>query len=93
MINTAPNHKHTYDEQGRMTCCTLEEKIYTEAGAEQLAGFLHRRGEDSRLEGSWVVEERVVDQLSDEEIAQQWEYNVEDPHTPRLVDPTPSEDK
>lgn len=36
MINTAPNHKHTYDEQGRMTCCTLEEKIYTEAGAEQL---------------------------------------------------------
>lgn len=32
MINTAPNHKHTYDEQGRMTCCTLEEKIYTEAG-------------------------------------------------------------
>ena len=36
-----------------------------EAGAEQLAGHLHRRGEDSRLEGSWVVEERVVDQLSD----------------------------
>ncbi len=64
-----------------------------EAGAEQLAGHLHRRGEDSRLEGSWVIEERVVDQLSDEEIAQQWEYNVEDPHTPRLTDPTPSEDK
>jgi GTP-binding protein len=64
-----------------------------EAGAEQLAGHLHRRGEDSRLEGAWVVEERVVDQLSDEEIAQQWEYNVEDPHTPRLVDPAPSEDK
>ena len=64
-----------------------------EAGAEQLAGHLHRRGEDSRLEGAWVVEERVVDQLSDEEIAQQWEYNVEDPHTPRLVDPTPAEDK
>jgi len=64
-----------------------------EAGAEQLAGHLHRRGEDSRLEGAWVVEERVVDQLSDEEIAQQWEYNVEDPHTPRLLDPTPSEDK
>ena len=64
-----------------------------EAGAEQLAGHLHRRGEDSRLEGAWVVEERVVDQLSDEEIAQQWEYNVEDPHTPRLTDPTPVEDK
>ena len=64
-----------------------------EAGAEQLAGHLHRRGEDSRLEGAWVVEERVVDQLSDEEIAQQWEYNVEDPHTPRLTDPAPAEDK
>jgi GTP-binding protein len=54
-----------------------------EAGAEQLAGHLHRRGEDSRLEGAWVVEERVVDQLSDDEIAQQWEYNVEDPHSPQ----------
>jgi GTP-binding protein len=64
-----------------------------EAGAEQLAGHLHRRGEDSRLEGSWIVEEKVVDQLSDDEIAQQWEYNVEDPHTPRLTDPKLSEDK
>jgi len=64
-----------------------------EAGAEQLAGHLHRRGEDSRLEGAWVVEEKVVDQLSDDEIAQQWEYNVEDPKTPRLIEPTLSEDK
>jgi len=63
-----------------------------EAGAEQLAGHLHRRGEDSRLEGAWVVEERVVDQLTEDEIAQQWEYNVEDPHTPRLTEPN-SEDK
>lgn len=36
MINTDPGHKHTYDAQGRMTCCTLEEKIYTQAGAEKL---------------------------------------------------------
>jgi GTPase len=64
-----------------------------EAGAEQLAGHLHRRGEDSRLEGAWVVEEKVVDQLSDDEIAQQWEYNVEDPKTPRLTEPTPDKDK
>ena len=64
-----------------------------EAGAEQLAGHLFRRGEDSRLEGAWVVEEKVVDQLSDDEIAQQCEYNVEDPKTPRLIEPTPSEDK
>ena len=62
-----------------------------EAGAEQLAGHLHRRGEDSRLEGAWVVEEKVVDQLSDDEIAQQWEYNVEDPKTPRLIEPQSSD--
>jgi Cd2+/Zn2+-exporting ATPase len=27
MINTNPNHKHTYDEHGNITCCTLEDKI------------------------------------------------------------------
>jgi GTP-binding protein len=53
-----------------------------EAGAEQLAGHLHRRGEDSRLESTWKVEERVADQLSEDEIARQWEYNVANPHTP-----------
>ena len=31
MIDTSPNHKHTYDEHGNMTCCTLEEKIYAKA--------------------------------------------------------------
>jgi GTP-binding protein len=55
-----------------------------EAGAEQLAGHLHRRGEDSRLDSTWIVPEREVNELTDEEIAQQWEYNVEDPHTPRV---------
>jgi Zn2+/Cd2+-exporting ATPase len=32
MINTDPNHKHTYDAQGNMTCCTLEEKIGAQTG-------------------------------------------------------------
>jgi Cd2+/Zn2+-exporting ATPase len=27
MINTNPNHKHTYDIHGKMTCCSQEEKI------------------------------------------------------------------
>lgn len=36
MINRDPNHKHTYDAQGKMTCCTLEEKIYSKAGAKEL---------------------------------------------------------
>lgn len=35
-INTDPNHVHTYDELGRMTCCSLEEKIYTQANAKEL---------------------------------------------------------
>lgn len=36
MLNTDPNHIHTYDQYGNMTCCTLEEKIYSDAGASSL---------------------------------------------------------
>ena len=32
------NHKHTYDSQGRMTCCTLEDIIYTEADSKDYIG-------------------------------------------------------
>ena len=48
MINKDPNHKHTYDAKGRMTCCTLEEKIYTKAGAKELLkeGHSHDDGHD-----------------------------------------------
>jgi len=55
---------------------------------------LHRRGEDSRLESTWQQTERVDDVLSDDEIAKQWEYNVEDPHTPKIsaVEVSESED-
>lgn len=35
-LNTDPNHVHTYDDQGRMTCCSLEEKIYAQADAKEL---------------------------------------------------------
>jgi Cd2+/Zn2+-exporting ATPase len=28
---TNKNHIHTYDEHGKMTCCSLEEKINTKA--------------------------------------------------------------
>ena len=55
-----------------------------EAGAEQLAGFLHRRGEDSRLEGAWQSVEVERDRLSDEEVARQWEYNVAEPTNPEI---------
>jgi GTP-binding protein len=57
-----------------------------EAGAEQLAGFLHRRGEDSRLENTWNAPEREKDILTDDEIAEQWEYKVSDPHTPQVIE-------
>ena len=56
-----------------------------EAGAEQLAGFLHRRGEDARLETAWKAVPLEEDRLTDEEIAKQWEYNVANPHTPELT--------
>lgn len=36
MINTDPNHIHTYDAKGRMTCCSEEEKIYSKANATDL---------------------------------------------------------
>nr|WP_257667614.1 heavy metal translocating P-type ATPase [Parapedobacter tibetensis] len=36
MMNTDPNHIHTYDEQGRRTCCTMEEHVYEKAGASDL---------------------------------------------------------
>lgn len=36
MINNNPNHIHTYDAQGKITCCSEEEKIYAKAGAQQL---------------------------------------------------------
>lgn len=50
MLNTDPNHKHTYDAQGRMTCCHLEDKIYAEADAgvllgEKKDGHKHRHDE------------------------------------------------
>ncbi|MGV3631273.1 MAG: heavy metal translocating P-type ATPase [Bacteroidota bacterium] len=31
-----PNHKHTYDEHGNMTCCSLEEKIDVNSGTPHI---------------------------------------------------------
>ena len=45
MINTDPNHKHTYDAQGKMICCTQEEKIYVNAGAEELLEVRHSKND------------------------------------------------
>lgn len=47
MINTDPNHKHTYDAQGNMTCCTLEDKIYAKAEEHLPEGDNHEHEEES----------------------------------------------
>jgi len=52
-----------------------------EAGAELLGA----RGEDTRFDSLWRGYEKVQDQLSDEELARQWEYTVTDPRTPELT--------
>ncbi|MCA6449424.1 MAG: cadmium-translocating P-type ATPase [Chitinophagaceae bacterium] len=36
MINPDPNHVHTYDDEGKITCCTLDERVYSKAGADNL---------------------------------------------------------
>ena len=55
-----------------------------EAGAELLSG---PRGDDMRIPREWErMEEESVDQLSDDEIDRQWEYNVADPTNPQLTD-------
>ncbi len=50
MINKDPNHKHTYDAQGNMTCCSLEEKIYKNANAQHLIKKEHGHDSDHNHE-------------------------------------------
>lgn len=61
MINTDPNHVHTYDAQGRMTCCTLEEKVYSKAGADNL---LHEiKTDDSKsIQRTKITERSIIKQ-------------------------------
>jgi GTP-binding protein len=53
-----------------------------EAGAELLSG---PRGDDMRIPRGWEkFDEEAIDQLDDDELAQQWEYNVTDPTNPQV---------
>lgn len=59
MLNTDPTHTHIYDAQGKMTCCSLEEKIYARADA-QLKTEAHHDGDghdhdhsDEHGEAAW----------------------------------------
>src|SRR3990172_3830787 len=47
MINTDPNHKHTFDAQGNMTCCSLEEKIYAKSEHSDSDNKGHTQSEES----------------------------------------------
>lgn len=47
MINKDPNHKHTYDAQGHMTCCSLEDKI----NSKTEHSHSHEDGHDHDHEG------------------------------------------
>ncbi len=46
MINTDPNHIHTYDEKGNMTCCTLEDKINRHVDQFQKQQHEHKHDHD-----------------------------------------------
>lgn len=53
-----------------------------EAGAELLSG---PRGDDMRIPRGWEkFDEEAIDQLDDDELAQQWEYKVSDPTNPQI---------
>lgn len=56
MLNTDPTHTHTYDTHGKMTCCSLEEKIYAHAEA-QLKTEAHQDGDghdhEHSAEAAW----------------------------------------
>jgi len=54
-----------------------------EAGAELLSG---PRGDDMRIPRGWEkYDEEAIDQLDDDELAQQWEYKAVDPTNPQIV--------
>ncbi len=51
MINKDPNHKHTYDATGHMTCCSLEEKINKKT--EHSHSHDDEDGHDHENESTW----------------------------------------
>lgn len=61
MINKDPNHKHTYDAQGNMTCCSLEEKIDAKTG-EPLAHpeHSHDHADGEEHEHIQVIDEKAA---------------------------------
>jgi Cd2+/Zn2+-exporting ATPase len=61
MINTDPNHVHTYDAKGNITCCTLEDRVYSKAGADNL---LHEveKDEGKPLQKNEIAQKNILKQ-------------------------------
>lgn len=61
MINTDPNHVHTYDAKGNITCCTLEDRVYSKAGADNL---LHEveKDEGKPLQKNEITQKNILKQ-------------------------------
>ncbi|MDZ4747134.1 MAG: heavy metal translocating P-type ATPase [Saprospiraceae bacterium] len=61
MKRADPNHQHTYDAQGNMTCCSLEDKIYQQADstdqlpAEHTGPEGHDHASNPGTGGKWKV--------------------------------------
>lgn len=53
MINTDPNHKHTYDAKGHITCCSLEEKINAKTEQHHSDDDGHDHSHESENESVW----------------------------------------
>lgn len=61
MINTDPNHVHTYDAEGKISCCTLEDRVYSKAGADNL---LHEveKDEGKPLQKNEIAQKNILKQ-------------------------------
>lgn len=58
MINKDPNHINTYDAQGRMTCCSLEEKIDAKSGTPHIHKQDHAHSDDDGHDHDHSQEEK-----------------------------------
>lgn len=62
MVNSDPNHIHSYDPQGRMTCCSLKEKIDAKSGTPHihtqenadLTNFEHNHDHSDKAKSEWM---------------------------------------
>lgn len=59
MTQQKPTHKHIYDAQGKQLCCTLEDRIYTNAGAKKLIKPTHQHTHEHSHEHGSVLKTTI----------------------------------